>query len=346
MRNRAIILSILLLICFAAGISAATLSDYADRVRLARSAAGDLQKALASGPVTGDVEDRLLGMIENALPLSEKIDASGTTITTDYKWLHSEIQRYRDEQQAETKLKLLDSISAQLQAIEDSVAELTSAEQADPTKDSDKDALGKILQRDEYKIAEPQESPLTRLFQRILDWLFREYPRAAPQPIEMTGMPNLASLLQIVLFVLIAAGLGFIGYKLVPHFVPKFRKESSRKRERIVLGEVIDSETTSHDLFSDAQELARSGQLTLAIRKTYIAVLCGLEDRRLLKLVKHKTNRDYLFDLRKREDIVKEMSSITREFETHWYGAKESTPEDWEHVASLYQQTLAKAERS
>jgi len=40
------------------------------------------------------------------------------------------------------------------------------------------------------------------------------------------------------------------------------------------------------------------------------------------------------------------MSSITREFETHWYGAKESTPEDWEHVASLYQQTLAKAEQS
>ncbi|HMM78878.1 MAG TPA: DUF4129 domain-containing protein [Pyrinomonadaceae bacterium] len=346
MRYRTLIFSTLLSICFVAGASAATLSDYADRVRLARSAAGDLQKALAVGPVTGEVESRLLGMIEKALPPTEKIEVSGTTILTDYKWLHSDIQLYRDETDAEHRRKIVDSISARLQAIEDSVSELVGAKQFDPTKDRDKDALGKILQREEYKITEPQESPLTRLFQRILDWLFKEYPRAEPKPIEMTGMPNLATLLQIILFVLIAAGLGFIGYKLVPHFVPKFKKESSRKQKRIVLGEIIDSETTSHDLFSDAQELARSGQLTLAIRKAYIAVLCGLEDRRLLKLVKHKTNRDYLLELRKREDIVREMSSITREFETHWYGAKESTPEDWEHVASLYQQTLAKAERS
>lgn len=207
MRYRTLIFSILLSICFVAGASAATLSDYADRVRLARSAAGDLQKALASGPVTGEVEGRLLGMIENALPLTEKIEMGGTTVQTDYKWLHTDIQRYRDETDAEHRRKIVDSISARLQAIEDSVSELVGANQSDPTKDLDKDALGKILQREEYKIAEPQESPLTRLFQRILDWLFREYPRAAPQPIELTGMPNLATLLQIILFLLIAAGL-------------------------------------------------------------------------------------------------------------------------------------------
>jgi len=346
MRYRLCIFAVFVVIVFAASIDASVLSDYAGRVRIAQGATGDLQKAVSSGPIDKDAEERLLGIIETSLPATEKIDAPGTTIQTDYAWLHEDVKQYRSAKTIELRREILDSLNARLQAIQQGVSELTDAERADPTKDSDKDALGKILQRDEYKTVEPQESPLTVLVKRILDWLFSRYPRPDTLPAPTLGMPNLASFLQILLFVVIAIGLGFIAYKLVPHFVPRFKKDNARKRERIVLGEVIDEDTTSHELFSEAEELARSGQLTLAIRKAYIAALCGLEDRRLLKLVKHKTNRDYLFDLRKRREIVAEMSDITSEFERHWYGAKESTAADWDRVAALYQQTLEKAERA
>jgi len=346
MRFKACIFALLVVMMFAAGAVGATLSEYADRVRIAQGAASDLKKAASSGPVNIDVETRLLGIIETSLPATEKIDAPGTTIVTDYAWLHEDINQYRTAETIELRKEILDALDARLQAIEENVSELANAEKADPTKDSDKEALGKILQREEYKTVEPQESPLTSLLTRILDWLFSRYPKPDIAPPATTGMPNLASLLQILLFLGIAIGLGFIAYKLVPHFLPRLGKDKGRKRERIVLGEVIGEDTTSHDLFSEAEALARSGQLTLAIRKAYIAALCGLEDRHLLKLVKHKTNRDYLFDLRKRREIVGEMSDITREFELHWYGARESTSEDWDRVAALYRQTLEKAERA
>ena len=346
MRHNSFIFALLVVMTFAASALGASLDEYAGRVRLARDAARDLQKAVSSGPISKDAEERLLGIIENSLPATEKIDAPGTTVETDYAWLREEINNYRAAKTLVARKEILSSLTERIEAIEAGVSELTQAEKAAPTKDSDKEALGKILQREEYKTVEPQESPLTSLLDRILNWLFSRYPKQPITPVDKPGMPNLASLLQILLFLGVAIGLGFIGYKLVPHFVPRFRKDNARKRERVVLGEVIGEDTTYQDLFSEAEELARSGQLTLAIRKAYIADLCGLEDRRMLKLVKYKTNRDYLFDLRKRREIVAEMSDITREFELHWYGAKESTAEDWARVAALYQQTLDKAERA
>ena len=346
MRYSRCILAFFVVVAFAAGAFGATLEDYAGRVRLAKDAAADLHKTVSSGTISKEAEERLLGIIENSLPATEKVDAPGTTVVTDYTWLHEDISEYRAEKKPERRREILSSLTVRLQAIEETVSELANAEKAAPTKDSDKEALDKILQREEYKTVEPQESPLTSLLDRILNWLFSRYPKQPITPVATPGMPNLASFLQILLFLGVAIGLGFIGYKLVPHFVPRFRKDNARKRERVVLREVLSEDTTSHDLFSEAEELARSGQLTLAIRKAYIAALCGLEDRRLLKLAKYKTNRDYLFDLRKRREIVAEMSDITREFERHWYGAKESTAEDWARVAALYQQTIDKAERA
>ncbi|KXK00837.1 MAG: hypothetical protein UZ17_ACD001001889 [Acidobacteria bacterium OLB17] len=346
MRSNLAIAVLLAVILFAANASAATLSDYAGRVRLARAAADDLKAFSASGPVSRDAQVRLFGIIESSLPRTEQLDVSGTTIKTDYVWLYDAMRLFESSTDGDQRREIAAMMAARLRAIEHSVNELVKAEAAGPTKDADKGALEKILQRPDYKPVEPQRSPLTRLFERLIDWLFRRYPRPDIVPAASDGMPNLASALQILLFLAIAVGLGFIAYKLAPHFLPKLRKSNSRKRERVILGEVIDDDTTTHELFSEAEALARSGQLTLAIRKAYIAALCGLEERRLLILAKHKTNRDYLFDLRKRDEIVSEMNAITREFESHWYGAKESTAEDWERVSALYRQTISRAERA
>ena len=66
------------------------------------------------------------------------------------------------------------------------------------------------------------------------------------------------------------------------------------------------SDESSADLFADAEDFARKGEMRSAIRKGYIAMLCEwvTEDRHVGR---HKTNRDYLRDV-KRDDELCRMS--------------------------------------
>jgi len=132
MRFKASISALLVVMIFAAGAFGATLTDYADRVRIAQGAASDLQKAASSGPISKDAEERLLGIIETSLPETEKVDAPGTTIATDYAWLHEDINQYRAAKTIELRREILDSLTARLQAIKDGVLDLVEAEKAAP----------------------------------------------------------------------------------------------------------------------------------------------------------------------------------------------------------------------
>jgi len=77
------------------------------------------------------------------------------------------------------------------------------------------------------------------------------------------------------------------------------RPRVSKKRgARIVLGEQLKPDDTSSDLLSEAEALARRGELRAAIRKAYIALLVELGDRKVITLEQHKTNRDYLNSVR------------------------------------------------
>ena len=78
-----------------------------------------------------------------------------------------------------------------------------------------------------------------------------------------------------------------------------------------------------------------------AIRKGYIALLCELSDRKLIGLARHKTNRDYLRDVRKRADLFENMNGMTLNFERNWYGLRPTDAQDWEDFKSSYQQTIS-----
>ena len=71
-------------------------------------------------------------------------------------------------------------------------------------------------------------------------------------------------------------------------------------------------------------------------------MLCELSDRKVIGLARHKTNRDYLRDLRTRRDLQTNMSGITNSFERHWYGYQASDPNDWEEFRREYKETVAK----
>lgn len=111
------------------------------------------------------------------------------------------------------------------------------------------------------------------------------------------------------------------------------------------MGERIDDDASAEGLFAEADELARKGELRLAIRKGYVALLCELSDRKLIGLARHKTNRDYLRDVRKRPRLFENMSGVTLTFEKHWYGFKNFEADDWETFRASYQRTVNESQQ-
>ena len=146
----------------------------------------------------------------------------------------------------------------------------------------------------------------------------------------------LSFILQILLYGAIIGGLGFLIYRFAPYFANRFRKrEKRKKKDRLILGERIAADESSENLFSEAERLALAGNLRGAIRKGYIALLCELSDRKIIGLSRHKTNRDYLRDVRKQHELFENMSGLTSNFERHWYGFDEAEAKDWEEFRSV-----------
>lgn len=155
---------------------------------------------------------------------------------------------------------------------------------------------------------------------------------------DLSGAVSVAQYILIGLIVLV---LGFVAYKLMPLLAPGFRRKSPEAFEsRIILGETIDADVSSNDLFGDAERLAREGDVRGAIRKGYIGLLCEMSDRKLIGLARHKTNRDYLRDVRPRREIHDRMTGLTGSFERHWYGAQAADGEDWEDFRSRCRETI------
>src|SRR5258708_35309354 len=118
-------------------------------------------------------------------------------------------------------------------------------------------------------------------------------------------------------------------------------KTKKEKQERVIEGERIGEKESASDLFAEAELSAREGSLRAAIRKGYIALLCDLSDRKMLRLARHKTNRDYLRDVRKNDRLFENMTGLTRNFETNWYGLRITEEADWEDFRNRYLQTIA-----
>jgi hypothetical protein len=107
-----------------------------------------------------------------------------------------------------------------------------------------------------------------------------------------------------------------------------------------VLGERLEPEESAGDLLSEAETLARRGELRAAIRKAYIALLVELGDRKIISLAQHKTNRDYLRAVSGVPALYANMSGLTDSFERHWYGIAQATQQDWQTFQAAYKATL------
>lgn len=327
-----------------------TLSGYRKNIESTKGVVGQLLETVASselGKRDEYAERELVAQAGKTLPATEKVEWKGGSIETANQWLFAQLAAFQNEQDSTKRGVILTGINERLSAITQQIDELEKPAGTGPTKDDDKQKLAEILKRQEYQRAQPKEESLFQRWMReFTEWLAKVFPQPAVTPGASTDFGSLKMGLQILIFALVIGLVGFLLYRFAPFFAKRFGKRKEKgKGDRVILGDRIGSDESAASLFDEAEILARNGDLRGAIRKGYIALLCELSDRKVIGLARHKTNRDYLRDVRKRTDLFDNMTGLTTNFERNWYGLRLAEIQDWEDFRSRYRQTIAEVQR-
>lgn len=344
-RHRPLILILVVLIA-AGGAVASTLDEYLRRVDSAHVIAKELVDVVANEDA--EMEEEKVAELRGLIPRAEKVTSSNGTIDVDNAWLAASLDDLTAEKDTSSRLSLLTAIDERLGAISDSVGELVRAEAASRSKDEDKQKLAEILQRPEYQKAQPKEESLFQKWWReFIDWLARVFPRTSPGPVSGTNFDSLKIGMQVLIFALVLGLIVFLLWRSAPYISQRFRKRDRReKQDRVILGERVGADESAADIFGEAERLAQLGDHRGAIRKGYIALLCELGDRKIVRLARHKTNRDYLRDVHDRGELLQAMTGLTGNFERSWYGLKLAAAEDWEEFSDRCRSTIASVGRT
>jgi hypothetical protein len=336
--------------------SVLTHAQYRARVREAAEAVEDLASAREQlgraeksdvwerDPHALDIADELPAKEKLALERAralisqrERVEASGGSIEVDNSWLQASLDEYSkaDKDSRAAGLRL---ISQRLRALEARLAEAEGPSAPALDKDAERGRLNAILRDADFN-KPPRGNALQRIAEEIRDWIGRHSPRigggAAPSP-------RLSALAQVVVIALCVLVLAYVARRVWKNRVREVKSLKLKRRPRVVLGEQLEPDATPTDLLASAEGLARAGDLRGAIRKAYVALLCGLGDGGVIRLAQHKTNRDYLDAVRRSasERLYTEVLPLTRGFEQHWYGLRDATAADWDDYNARCRQAL------
>lgn len=335
--RRALVLTALLLLC-AGRASALPISDYRQNVKnaiaelegLFQMDEGEVQKVDEYQQEVNSTIENVRGM----LPESQTIETRDVSYNVDNSWLHKALEEIRDAS-AEEHFEMIAIIVQHLQALDARIAEREAASQTSESKEQAKARLESILARPEYVTGAKGPNALTRLIQDFMNWLRKFFPQRPEM--EPQGASRLTSIMQVVVIIAALLVLLYVTRLLFKRFKRSEQIKAPKKRQpRIVLGERLEPDQTATDLLSEAEALARNGDLRAAIRKGYIALLVELGDRKLISLAHHKTNRDYLHSLSSAPQLHSKMRGLTDSFERHWYGFDEATANDWQDFRAGY----------
>jgi hypothetical protein len=346
-RARQFLLAGSVLLLLAQAVSATPVKEYRKHVRQAVTAFESLAQSDENENSSAYESRRAetLGSVGTLLPETEIVEWNGTSFNVDNSWLHQELDKYGTTPNSE-RADLLKRVTERLQAIDERLAEIekpTSGTMGNKTEDERR--LTEILQRPEYARKINQESALTRQINRFLKW-FQDWMRdLVPKPAPMSSGSAFIISKAAQIFV-IALALGVLAFVL-KLFLPRMLRARKAKRKvkataRIVLGERLEPDQSALDLLSEAEALARRGELRAAIRKAYIALLVELSERKIISLAQYKTNRDYLRAVREVEPLYGSVKQLTDSFERHWYGLAQADETDWLAFRAAYKHALSR----
>ena len=278
--------------------------------------------------------DKTIEQTRLALPQHLTVEANAQVYNVDNFVLYRSLDELKAAR-AETRIDEIRKVTDILQALETRVAQRELAPAVLDSKDQAKSKLDSILARPEYATGDRGTNAFNRLIRAFLRWLEKLFPKRRnvnPSRVELISM------IARVLVIGVAVGLlTYVGVIFLRRFSrTRATRAPKKKGARIVLGERLEPEATATDLLSQAETLARQGDLRAAIRKAYIALLVELGDRKVISLAQHKTNRDYLNSVRSMPPLHSTMRGLTESFERHWYGSEQATPGDWQDFRAGY----------
>jgi hypothetical protein len=328
----------------ASTVRAIPLSEYHKQVRQAVAALDTLVHWDETEEVAAHGRRNLeavSAVVRNLIPQTETVEWNGINFTVDNSWLHQDLDKYGTVMKRE-RPELLRRITERLQAIDERITELqTPASGKVQSKAESSRKLAEILQRPEYARKVTQESALARLVKQFIEWFQNLFPK--PKPFSPGSAGILSKIAQVIVIVIALAVLAYVVKLFLPRLLRNRRpRKKTKQQARIVLGEKLEPDQSATDLLSDAEALARRGELRAAIRKAYIALLVELGDRKIISLAQHKTNRDYLRAVREVQPLYGEVKQLTDIFEQHWYGLAHATESDWLVFRSVYKQALSR----
>jgi hypothetical protein len=276
-----------------------------------------------------------------ALPRKETVEWQGTKFYVDNSWLDDELKEFEKLSASDPNRGLaLDQILERLQALTERLEEIDKAAgPSAPSKAEMNKRLAAILERPEYTRTAKEESALSRLWRQLYKWIAKLFPKR--QPLNPNGARAVSRVAQIVVVLIALAAIAYVLRMFLPHLLLSRKAgKKGKPQARVVLGERLEPDQSAADLLTEAEALARAGDLRGAIRRGYIALLVELADRKIISLAQHKTNRDYLRAVRELRSLYRNMETLTNNFERHWYGLAPAMESDWAAFRAGYKEAL------
>lgn len=278
------------------------------------------------------------------LPVRETVETGAARggVEVSHAWLHAELARCeRLRVEAVERKEILGAVAERLRANASRLGEYERVAPAPRDKEAEKGRLAAILRQPEYAPRGSGESAVERLWKRFTDWLRQLFPSFGP--LKPGTDRRATTVAQVLVYALAAALILYVARRLWRRrgLTPS---PAARDEERVVLGEKLAPELRAADLLEEAERRARAGDLRGAIRRSYMALLVELGDRRVLRLARHKTNRDYLRAVGERAaHLYGLVHPLTADFERHWYGREEATPDDWSRFRAGCRQAISRS---
>lgn len=304
-----------------------------------------------SPPSAAAAEARALSEVRRLLPVITEVERDGRTLEAHNEWLDDALGEYQRISAAApdngVRAAAVRRIIERLRALDERLAgaEADAAGEA-RDKEAEKGRLAAILRGAAFNKQGSKGSALTDLLKLVVQWVRSLIRRLLSylKPLHPGAGAGVSKAAQILIFALAFVVIAYLiwryGYKRAGK-----RRSVTIREARVVLGERLAPEETAARLLAEAERLARAGDMRGAIRKAYVALLCELGDRKIIRLAQHMTNRDYLQAVRQQQQaapqLFEKMRPLTDNFERHWYGIENATESDWADFRAGCHQILA-----
>lgn len=321
--------TLMLMLAIGSVAGAASLLNYETRVV---RAAEQIERIKADA----DYSEEGVDYIKRLLPQSERVELAGREVTVDNSWLHKLLESYSSQSDQQQSLATLNETLGRLRALDD---HLRRAQGGVNSETNPRDKVREILSRPAYH--PPEETAagtfIKSIFRKVRafkDELLAGFRRLIEKLLGAgasgSWIPN------VLLFVLLAAGLVLIAYLIARLRVPR----AKRKKTRIILGEEVAADGAARELAEAGLAAARAGDFRTAVRKLYVSLLYELAERNLIELDDSATNHEYLRRVSSVSRLAAPMRYLTDRFDYVWYGMFPSSPEDFAAYLARYEEAM------